>query len=299
MNETELRDAFRRTIAAGGPPARLDAAGMVRLGRGVRLRRRLALAVGATALTAGSAAGVVALLQVGGAGARTQPAGGQSGCSPASIAIQLPARPAPTEAPATASPPPPACPRPSLSTDTPWPSGQSDRTAHSGSREQRAQQVLARLAQVLPAGYRATSPWHQAQFDHWEGKTEVWEYAANVVATKGGRSGVLLVRVLSPSNQPRKDLCQLADYFYGPPATGCHVVAVNGSQVAIARHPAEQRNVGYSPDLDQWAVYRHPDGSVIWVGQAKAATGHGAGLTAPMFTEHQLARLATDPAFAG
>src|SRR5205823_6610604 len=103
--------------------------------------------------------------------------------------------------------------------------------------EQRAQQVLALLTQSLPAGFQVSSPWHQAQFDHWEGRTDVWEYAANLVATKGGRNGLLLARVVTASSQSSSDLCQLAEYFYGPPATGCHLVTANGKQVAIARHP--------------------------------------------------------------
>jgi len=199
-------------------------------------------------------------------------------------------------------PPSVACSTPGGDTERPWPSGQSDRTARSGPHAQRAERMLATLVGALPAGYRSTSPYEQAEFEDWDtGDSEVWGYLAMTGATKGGQTGLLLADVTTPSSTASADLCMLARYFgsYDRPAPGCHTVVVGGKRVAVAGRLATGAEAGYSPRPDQWAVYRHPDGTVVRVGQARAYARHGKGLQSLVLTEQQLAVLATNPAFLG
>jgi hypothetical protein len=50
--------------------------------------------------------------------------------------------------------------------------------------------------------------------------------------------------------------------------------------------------------FDQWAVYRHPDGTVVYVAQAKRSlVGQGTPLTALPLMAEQLAGLAADERF--
>jgi hypothetical protein len=330
VNEAELKHAFTEIVAAERPPLSLDAAAMLDRARQARRRRRAGLttglATGTSVLAAASVAGAVALLPLGGSGGGAgagRSVGGSASCTPQPTggAPTGPALPTGTPSPGlpltgtdrptgTALPrptvlptPPPltVCPAPGGDTERPWPSGQSDRTARSGPHAQRAERVLAALVGALPAGYRSTSPYEQAQFEDWDtGDSEVWEYLAMTGATKSGRTGLLQANVTTPSSRASADLCMLARFYdrYDRPAPGCHTVVAGGKRVAVAGRVATGAEVDYpSASLDQWAVYRHPDGTVVRVGQVREYAGHGKGLQSSVLTEQQLASLATSPAF--
>lgn len=315
MNETEFHQALRAATEVGRPPLALDAAGMLNRARHARNRRRAGLAVGSSVLAAAAVTAVALTLPGGaepGAGPGASPGGGSGSGQPAtpartgstvptsgppcptlSVATKLPV----TTAPTSVTPPPTCLPSSSGNTETPWPSGQTDRTAHSGPHAEQAQQVLADLQSALPAGYQPVNPWSQAQFEDRVGQVEVWDYMGTLNVRRGGGTGTVLARVLSPAPGSSRDLCRLARYFQDAPAPACQVRTVNGKKVAIAT-ASPGGIAGYSPALDKWAVYRASDGTVVWLGQARQTEG-GRRLPAPVFTDQQLAELAASGRFTG
>jgi len=183
----------------------------------------------------------------------------------------------------------------STDTQTPWPSGQTDRTAHSGTHKAAAVQLQTALVQALPSGAHAVSPENLAQLDDIVRGTEIWESLAHTQVQLGGHRSVVLARVLSQKPGDSTNLCTLARYFQDQPGPLCHVTTVQGRQVAIATRRNVESTVGYSPELVTWVVYRAPDGSVVWFGQ-----GHDGSTSGPLpFTTDQLAALAVSGRFHG
>jgi hypothetical protein len=314
MNETRFHQALRAATEVGRPPLALDAAGMLNRARQARNRRRASLAVGSSVLAAAAVTAVALTLPGGaepsagpGAGLGASPGGGSGSGQPATpsgIGSTVPTSGPPCPTPSiaitptvTVAPMPTCLPSGGDNTETPWPSGQTDRTAHSGPHAEQAQQLLADLRSALPAGYQPANPWAQAQFEDRVGQVEVWEYLGTLNVRRGGGTGTLLARVVSPAPGSSSDLCRLARYFQDAPAPACQVRTVNGKKVAIATAPPGGIT-GYSPALDKWAVYRAADGTVVWLGQARQAEG-GRRLPAPVFTDQQLAELAASGRFTG
>ena len=72
----------------------------------------------------------------------------------------------------------------------------------------------------------------------------------------------------------------------------CSLVPVDGKQVGVSTEPTGDTR------FDQWASYKHPDGTVVFLAQGKTFGGTDLpGLTTLPFTVDQLAHLATDPKF--
>ena len=89
------------------------------------------------------------------------------------------------------------------------------------------------------------------------------------------------------------DPCALAQTFWGMRGH-CIVDQVGPAKVGLVTAPvADDR-------IDQWAAYRHPDGTVVFVAQSRQAVNVPSSLppltTLPL-TPHQLAIQAVNPKF--
>lgn len=318
MNEQELSHALRGTLAAGSPPLALDAQGMLAHAKRARARRRSAAVVGGSAFAACAVAGSGALAGTPlGLGSGSIPilagAGGGTGEQCITYSQQAPvnggAEATPTGSPSlsptgaptgtpSGTPTNTGAPVPTPTTcytQTPWPSGQSDRTAYSGPHKEIAVQLQTALLQALPSGAQAVSPNNQAQYEDTVQGVEVWESLAQTGVRLGGHTSDLLVRVLSPTPGDHTDLCVLAGYFQAQPGPQCHVTTVQGKRVALATRRNGNSTVGYSPEMAAWVVYRAPDGTVVWIAQ-----GHGDDSSTPLpFSNDQLAKLAVSGRFHG
>jgi hypothetical protein len=275
MTEQMLREALRETMAASRPPAPMSPAEMVRVARRARVRRHVGWAgVGSVALVATLAVAVAVVPGTPG---------------PASTIGSVPSRyPTPTP-PVTAS-----------GTAQPFPTGpdgspMQDRTARTGARYDQGLQLLDKLVQVVPAGYTAPDQpdlrQHQAQFAGRVNGLDVWEYLASVAVANGGGTGQLLADVFTPGNPLSGDSCVLTKQFWGMGGV-CQVVSVGTAQVGVVVQPTGDRR------LDQWAAFRHPDGTVVVVAQARQLiAGTAPPLAALPLSVPQLATLAVDERF--
>ncbi|MFD1147761.1 hypothetical protein ACFQ3T_11545, partial [Saccharothrix hoggarensis] len=227
---------------------------------------------------------------------------------------QPPASTAPSVTP-TASPPPSA--RPSVTgtdvpadTETPWPNGQTDRTATNGPRADKSVAVLNDLVSSLPSGLKAEDRSRigfegygpmtrtQSQFADYAGQLEVWEYMAYTPVVRSGAPGVghlwIQVETKGGTRLPDQPGCaKLAGQPYPVVGAGtCEVVDAAGAQVAVATTA--------NPDggMEQGAFHRHADGTLVIVAQSRvyANSGHP-GLAELPLTPAQLAALAADPRF--
>ncbi|MEV6285842.1 sigma factor [Kribbella sp. NPDC051770] len=172
----------------------------------------------------------------------------------------------------------------------PWPEGQSDRTATTGPRADRSVTLMNDLSSMVPGGF--TTPdlkypdgramrWPQTQYASNDGEQDSWEYRALIPVQQANRVGTLLARSTTPDGKPATAPCKLVQRA----DTGtCTVVDVNGRKVGVLT----------TKTGDQWAAYRHPDGTVVHVSQSrKSDNPKYPALTAPIFTPEQLAELAT------
>jgi hypothetical protein len=312
MNESELRDGLRTVIAGSTPPPSMDAQAALAAARQVHRRRRATLAgIGAVAAVVAIAVGGTVALSSGGGGSSVQDLNpGAPGDLPGGSAGQPSALPtAGTEQP------------PNGDTRQPWPTGpdgkpQQDRTAYAGPRHELGVTLLDELIAVVPAGYTVpdvtpTPPddniapeelnpsndvwarYHQAQFVDRIGGQEAWEYLASVAVLQGGSAGQLFVQVHAAPNALPGQPCEAAVTLWGLGGQ-CQVHDVDGKQVGVVAKAGDPQREAF----DQWASYRHPDGTVVFVAQAQKYRGTGVvPLPAPLFTVDQLARLATDERF--
>lgn len=292
MNEDEFRSALHGVMTLTAQPEAMDGDRVLVAAQRVRRRRRNVMA-GAGAMTAVAAVATTAVLLPGGSsGPRVQPGGPQGSTTTTTV--------------------PPS----DQQTKPEWPDGQTDRTAHKGVRFEQGSALLNVLTEVRPDGYGAptdltmtfydgpgelTIPLrdHQASFDDYVGDLEVWEYFANVPVTKDGGTGKLHALVHTSGWPAPTDPCALAQSSWEPDGE-CRVVAVDGKQVGVV---TKTRDTDES-QLDQWAAYRHADGTVVLVGQAKEYDTRGATASEPLrpldglpFTEEDLAELATSEQF--
>jgi len=97
--------------------------------------------------------------------------------------------------------------------------------------------------------------------------------------------------VHTPGNAYPAGTCEMAGSLWGNNGT-CELVDVNGRQVGLTTGASGQFN-----EFEQWAGYRHPDGTVVLVAQARQYRGAASPLPQPVFTPRQLAELATADRF--
>ncbi|SCG43058.1 hypothetical protein [Micromonospora halophytica] len=282
MNGEELRETLRSEMAEVDAPPPLSAATALALARRARVRRHTAWACTGAAAAVLAVAGVAAVGVPGAEGYR--PAG-----------------------PGPAGPVPQGIPNPSAKdTAKPWPTGpdgvpQQDRTARAGTRHDQGVRLLDAILAVVPAGYTAPEnpanrpagqmPLrdHQAQFENKINGVDVWSYLSTVTLKQGARTGRLAVEVHTAGNTLPSEPCDLARRFWGMQGE-CQVSTVGGRKVGVVVRPTGDDR------FDQWAAYRHPDGVVVYVAQARSL-GTGPGLTALPFSVEQLAAMTGDERF--
>lgn len=277
MNNQDLRTALRGIMAATPTPRSMNAFTVLEAARRAKRRRRATLA----GLASAAAVAVLATAAI------AIPSLNRTSGGP----IQIGTAPTSTSTP---------------NTETSWPDGQTDRTARQGPQADKAVRLMESLTASVPAGL--TSPpdlkpaagveWsgglrmHQAQFaDRIDGK-DIWEYLVTIPVGGNGKWGKLLAQVVSLGNQlPADDPCALSRQLWGM-SGNCVPVSVGDKQVGVVT------GTGDRTQLDMWAGYRHPDGTVVFVGQAKTYFMTGLpGLAEEPFTSQQLAALAVDPKF--
>ncbi|MFC6089066.1 hypothetical protein [Saccharothrix lopnurensis] len=315
MNEHELKDAMREAVVASSPPPPMDAGTALDRARRAHRRRR-ATRGGAVAGLAvvGIAVGAVLVPDlVGGQGAGVPPASSPSGGPPSVTRTGLPSAPVQVT---TAGPPS----RPSVTdrsaadpsgTRPSWPDGQTDRTATSGPRADRARGLLDDLAAALPPGLRAEDRTrvgyadhgpmtrHQGQYADTVDGAQVWEYTATTPVVRPGEPGVaeLWIQVETRgNNRVPGEACEAATRYPYPISGGtCEVVEVAGRRVGVVTGAVADplRNT-----YESAAFHRHPDGTLVVLGVAReyGESGHPGMASVPL-DARQLAALAVDPRF--
>lgn len=271
MNEQDLRNAFERVLVASSPPPSMDPGRALDAAHSARSRRRASLVAAAVAV-------LVVGLGVGSAFA-LNPGLGRDIMMGAGKLL------------------------PQTEWGSEWPLGQTDRTATNGPQADRANKLLEELKGVVPPGYDAPQlkyPDSGSDMQRTQGQVasdkgtvpEVWEYMAQTPVRKDGKVGWLLVEVSTPNPRMPTEPCAVAKTFWGMGGE-CQVVDVKGLRVGVV-----QRNTSDRDSFDKWAAYRANDGQIVFVAQDDKYGGSGQPeLDVPVFTEQQLAELATDPRF--
>lgn len=259
MNEIELREAMR--VATSVAPPEMSSAEALTTGRRAARRRTIVTGAAAAAAVAGV---MVAAIQVG------VPLGGDkddrvlTGAAPTPTA-SAPVRPTPS----------------SDSTKPVWPTDgngqpQQDATARSGPRYEKGKALLDTVLAAVPDGWskpdgdtadRIPLRYHQAQISTNTG-VGPWEYQAYAAVGKGGKTGRLLAEVHTIGNNLPTEPCALARSFWGMQGK-CEVRTVNGKKVGVVVQPTSDDR------FDQWAAYRYPDGTVVFVAQSRNASTAG------------------------
>ena len=299
MDENELRSALRTTMAHHPEPPPMQSSGvLVAARRAARRRNLLASAGGAAALVAVTAVVIPAQNLLGTSGGTSYEAAAPAAST--NPAAEPSAIPVPPEAPQRSGRPLPSGVTEvgPLSSKNTWPAEASgDATFDSGGRYQKGRALLADLLEVVPAGYttpQGTAPdgiphqSHQATVED-----DGFAYLASAAVAKGGGTGRLLVEVHAAGNDLPSDPCSLARSFWSMGGR-CVVEEVDGGvKVGVADSTGDR-------SIDQGAAYRHDDGTVVFVAQAKAgasAEGVEPGLTELPLGVPDLAELATDKRF--
>ncbi|MFF5231843.1 hypothetical protein [Dactylosporangium sp. NPDC000521] len=296
MNEDDFRVSLRGALDSSTPPPPMSPAVAVATGRQAVRRRNLVAGGAGLGVTAVVAAVAVAVAGGGSGSAAPQQVG-----APPSVAAT--AGSAPPTAPATL----PTSPAPGDSKEV-WPTGpngqpQQDRTARAGHKFDQGEQLMRDLLAVVPAGYTAldnpgtdqlvSSRMSQAQYEGKVAGKDAWSYLAATQLGKGGGVGQLLVTVYEPGLiAATGDACAVAGGFWTRPAS-CRLVTTAGVTVGVATG-------GPGHGYDQWAAYRHPDGTVVFLAQSKTDDRPGGGdqgLAALPLPEDRLAALVVDERF--
>ncbi|HET6297214.1 MAG TPA: hypothetical protein VFG33_27765 [Kribbella sp.] len=277
MNEQDFNEALHDVMTRSSPPPSMDPSRALEQGRRARKRRR-AVWIGAAVvpLVAGVGAGPVLIANyASGRSADQQVAGGTSTTQPVPTVT-------PTVAPTTRK------------TGDPWPDGQVDRTATTGPRAERAVTLMNDLSSSVPPGFSTPNlkypdgrsmRWPQGQYASSDGEQDYWEYMATIPVQKDDTVGKLLVKSTTPDGKPAIDPCKLAQKFWDGTGT-CTIVDVDGKKVGVVTNGRGS--------YDQWAAYRHDDGTVVYLAQAKRSDDpKRSPLTRPVFTNTQLAELVT------
>ncbi|XVV01930.1 hypothetical protein ACQPW3_31780 [Actinosynnema sp. CA-248983] len=312
MNEHELKSALQDAMVASSPPPPMSPEGAVAAGRVAQRRRKTAWAGGVAGLAVVAiAVGAVLVPQLTGGG--TTEAGG------APLTTTAPPPPSVSPVPPTGPPPTSGSIDPS-STKTPWPDGQTDRTAHSGPRADKSVQALNDLGASLPPTYEAVDKqpltpgdtpetWYgpmrytQSQFaDYYDGDKQVWEYMGTSPVTQKGTSGVgkLWILVLTKGNRfaDVSSPCEAKEAVWTISRGECRLVDVDGKKVAhVTAAPAGEGPYDIN-GMDEATIYRHDDGTLVAIAQSREfrRSGHQPLAELP-FTADQLAKLATEQKF--
>ncbi|MFI7542061.1 hypothetical protein [Actinoplanes sp. NPDC049599] len=288
MNENDLREAMRASMTITPPPPMESAVAVAAGRRAVRRRATLTGAGAAAAVLAVTALAVPGLRLTSGAGGGDSPWAGQPPAATGSVPAPLGTPPA------------------DEATKPVWPldgdgQPQEDATARSGERYNQGKELLAQLLTAVPDGWTApqgdAAPGlrlrdHQAQVEG-DNSGRTWSYLASAAVAKDGRTGRLLAEVHTKDNGLPTDPCALARQFWGMGGT-CTVVTVGKKKVGVTKAaPGDDR-------LDQWAAYRHSDGTVVYVAQSKYAANVETALK-PLkelpLSRQELAGVATDDRF--
>jgi hypothetical protein len=275
MNEQDFRNALRQTMAVSTAPPPMRDDEVLDAARRDRKRRRAMWAGGGSAVAVAAIAVGVVVLAPSGSGGGVD-VGGQ-----------------PPEVHSTQEPP--QATGSAQESKTSWPNGQTDRTATAGPQFDRGVALATALNAVVPAGYESPDDpqlkYNQANYDDTVNGTELWSYTAIAPVAKGTGIGKLIVEVKTPRPEITGEGCALTAKFWGIKGD-CTEVAVGGKKVAVVT-PASGND-----QADQWAGFRHDDGTVVFVAQAALYGGEGMQpLDAPPLTADQLAALAADPRF--
>ncbi|RJQ73661.1 hypothetical protein D5S17_23810 [Pseudonocardiaceae bacterium YIM PH 21723] len=270
MNENELKNAFRDVLAASSPPPAMNPDHALTVGRKAKRRRN------ANLMSAGAAA-VVLLV-----------AGGSVWALGNGASNTIPASPVRSTATSSASAAP----------------AEPKYIAQPGSR---AYEQVVKLQALLPSvldgnkdGWRLaennrSNKLFQAEFQqHGHENREVWRYNAIIAVAKGNGQQdpeaylhELRAQVFTSASTLGLDLCQRA-HGWNPDASGlCSNVRVDGKDVVV--YTPEDSRMG-----EMGAIYRWPDGTVVYFGQRKPLTNSSGGY---VLTPEALARAAADPKF--
>lgn len=282
MSEQDFRDALRRTMDSVAPPPPMsDAPVLETAHRDRRRRRTMWAATGTAAVVAAIAVGVVVLAP----------------SSPGGDGVQVgnqPPQPTGTQDVASSAGDSPA----GSNTEETLPPGMTDRTQRSGPHHERGVTLATALDDVVTnAGFGAPGDLdgaevktNQANYDGKVDGVEKWSYMATTPVTKGSGVGKMIAEVSTVHEQVSG--CALPR-MWGLEGT-CRELTVDGKKVAFvdAEEPGEDR-------IDQFAAYRHDDGTIVYVAQS---AGYGFTQLPPLaglpFTPEQLAGIAVDPRFA-
>ncbi|OLF15663.1 hypothetical protein [Actinophytocola xanthii] len=295
MNENDFRNALHGVMdATPAPPPMSDGPVLDAAKRDGRRRRALWAGAGSAASVTALVVGAVLIGSPGsdGGGGGLQVGAGQNPSSDVISATPESDLPRGTAGQSDAPPADESKPE--------WPDGQTDRTASSGPRFDKGATLLESVIGAAPDGYTtpdlpAPEGWHgelkyhQAQFADWgQGDVEIWEYMASTPLVQGDRVGQLMIQVTTPGNTVTGDGCDLSETLWGMQGT-CTEVAVDGKRVGVWSG---------GDQFDQWAGYRHEDGTVVMVAQNLdyEVTGKPA-LTALPIGAERLAELATEDQF--
>ncbi|TDD58590.1 hypothetical protein E1263_18425 [Kribbella antibiotica] len=293
MNEEDLNEAMRDEMVRSSPPPSMDPAGALDQARRVRKRRRATWAgLAVVPLVAGVVAAPTAIAHFTDSRSVGQVVAGSPSTTPSSAPSSAPKSVAPPAAISTVVPS-------TRKTNDPWPEGQTDRTAKAGPRAARSVTLMEDLSSSVPAGFTAPnlkypdgramrSP--QSQYASNDGEPDYWEYQASIPVQKDNRVGQLFVQSTTPDSKRATAPCKLAQSFWG--GTGsCTVLDVDGKKVAVVTTKGRD-------SFDQWAAYRHDDGTVVFLAQVKKTDlPNRQPLAQPVFTPSQLAELVTSDKF--
>lgn len=294
MNEHEFRQALHDTMTVAAPPEPMNEAPVLDLAKRAHRRTR------ATWASAGSAAAVMAVV----AGAMVlAPSGDDRG---AEVGAGPTAANSTTPDNVTGSATPDSGSQSSGSTETPWPNGQTDRTATAGAEFDQGATLLDELTAAAPSGFETPDDLvyadpdyqgaplrsHQAQYADTIGGTEVWEYLAYVPVTANGGVGTLFAEVHTAANDVAGEGCELSKTLWSQGRGTCEEITVAGMTVGVVTDTSPESS------FDQFAGFRHPDGTVVYVAQDNEFRASGQPpLDMVPFTAQQLAELATDARF--
>lgn len=307
MNEHELKSALQDVMVASSPPPPMDPSAALDHAHRAQRRRKATWGGGVAGLAVVAiAVGAVLVPNLaGGGGDNVAQVGAQQSGSNAPSA-NAPSVTATASPPPSVEPPPTGTGVPSSNTSTPWPNGQTDRTATSGPRADKSVAVLNDLVSALPAGLKAEDKTRigypdygpmtrtQSQFEDYVGALEVWEYMAYTPVTRAEAAGVgkLWIQVETKGNSRRPgEACAAATAEPYPVDGTCQVVDVGGKQVGVVTGGSEG-------DLEQAAFHRHADGTLVIVAQARVYQNSGhQGMAELPLTSQQLAAIAVNPEF--
>ena len=262
MNEQDLRRAFHDVMVASSPPPSMDPSAALRSGRQAR-SRRTAMWTGAVVMVLVTGVGLGTALVANGVSVPGLQFGsnGSSG--------------GPTET--------------------------NGRTQVNGPQADKGKELLNDLIALVPDGYRTDQMQYQdpsyngsdMQTNQAQKGDDAWEYMVITPVQKDAGVGKLITEVHAAGNNLPAEPCALAQKFWGMSGE-CQVVDVAGKKVGLVT----KNTSGRDETFDQWAAYRHPDGTVVFVGQGKGFYGSGRpALGSQVFTTEKLASLATDSRF--